>query len=146
MAIKVRPKLPDKIWGGAGKIWGAVPPGPNVEPQLDRAITIGCRLSVVCNVLYCDETIRPSEKLSEGANTNLPTAFSVVPSPTPTGTSSPKIGAFYFGAYRSATLARAGLLLSYILYCFVIGYLLMVAKNFSAYNPPCLFVLYLTGV
>jgi len=53
-----------KFGGGAGKIWGAVPPGPNVEPQLDRAITIGCRLSVVCNVLYCDETIRPSEKLS----------------------------------------------------------------------------------
>jgi len=26
------------------------------------------RLSVVCNVLYCGETVRPSEKVSEGGN------------------------------------------------------------------------------
>jgi len=27
-----------------------------------------CRLSFVCDVLYCGETVRPSEKLSEGVN------------------------------------------------------------------------------
>jgi len=27
-----------------------------------------CRLSVVCNVLYCGETVRPGEQLSEGVN------------------------------------------------------------------------------
>jgi len=30
--------------------------------------SVDCRLSVVCDVLYCGETVRPSWKLSEGVN------------------------------------------------------------------------------
>jgi len=35
---------------------------------IGRAFGTLCRLSVVCNILYCGETVRPSEKLSEGVN------------------------------------------------------------------------------
>ena len=35
---------------------------------ISRAVGTLCRLSVVCDVLYCGETARPSEKLSEGVN------------------------------------------------------------------------------
>jgi len=40
---------------------------------ISRAFGTLCRLSVcrrlsVCDVLYCGETVRPSEKLSEGVN------------------------------------------------------------------------------
>jgi len=58
-------------------VWGGRSGGPKDDFLADR--TIGrdfgtlCRLSVclssvVCNVLYCGETVRSSEKLSEGVN------------------------------------------------------------------------------
>ena len=37
----------------------------SVEPMVHCVV---CRLSVICNVLYCGETVRPSEKVSEGVN------------------------------------------------------------------------------
>ena len=41
------------------------------DRTIGRAFGTVCRLSVclpVCDVLYCGETVRPSQKLSEGAN------------------------------------------------------------------------------
>ena len=39
------------------------------DRTIGRAFGTLCRLSVVvCNVLYCSETVRPSEKVSEGVN------------------------------------------------------------------------------
>jgi len=41
------------------------------DRTIGRAFVTLCRLSVVClsvcDVLYCDETVRPSKKVSEGA-------------------------------------------------------------------------------
>ena len=48
--------------------------GPNpwflADRTIGRAFGTLCRRlsSSVCNVLYCGETVRPSEKLSEGVN------------------------------------------------------------------------------
>ena len=42
--------------------------GRPADRTIGRAFGTLCRLSVVCNVLYCGETVRPSEKLSEGVN------------------------------------------------------------------------------
>jgi len=41
---------------------------PTVVSVVPLVHCVVCRLSVVCNVLYCDKTVRPSEKLSEGVN------------------------------------------------------------------------------
>jgi len=41
------------------------------DRTIGRALGTLCRLSVVCNVLYCGKTVRPSKKLSEGANRKL---------------------------------------------------------------------------
>jgi len=38
------------------------------DRTIGRAFGTVCRLSSVCNVLYCGETVRPSEKVSEGVN------------------------------------------------------------------------------
>jgi len=38
------------------------------DRTIGRAFGTLCRLSVVCDVLYCGKTVRPSEKLSEGVN------------------------------------------------------------------------------
>jgi len=38
------------------------------DRTVGRAIGTMCRLSSVCNVLYCGETVRPSEKVSEEVN------------------------------------------------------------------------------
>jgi len=41
------------------------------DRTIGRAFRTMCRLSVcmsVCSVLYCGETVRPSEKVSEGVN------------------------------------------------------------------------------
>ena len=35
---------------------------------LSVCLSVVCHLSVICNVLYCGETVRPSEKVSEGVN------------------------------------------------------------------------------
>ena len=38
------------------------------DRTIGRAFGTVCRLSSVCNVLYCGKTVRPSEKLSEEEN------------------------------------------------------------------------------
>ena len=38
------------------------------DHTIGRAFGTVCRLSSVCNVLYCGKTARPSEKVSEGVN------------------------------------------------------------------------------
>jgi len=39
------------------------------DRTIGRAFGTVCRLpSVVCDVLYCGKTVRPSQKLSEGVN------------------------------------------------------------------------------
>jgi len=38
------------------------------DRTIGRAFGTLCRLSSVCNVLYCGKTVRPSEKLPEGVN------------------------------------------------------------------------------
>ena len=40
---------------------------PYYRSSLRYSVSSVCRLSV-CNVLYCGETVRPSEKVSEGVN------------------------------------------------------------------------------
>ena len=42
----------------------------SVEPLVHYVVCLSvvCRLSVVCVVLYCGKMVRPSEKLSEGVN------------------------------------------------------------------------------
>jgi len=43
----------------------------SVEPMVQYVVCLSvvCRLSsVVCNVLYCGKTVRPSQKVSEGVN------------------------------------------------------------------------------
>ena len=41
---------------------------PYYRSRLWLNVSSVCRLSSVCDVLYCGETVRPSEKVSEGAN------------------------------------------------------------------------------
>ena len=38
------------------------------DRTIGRAFGTVCRLSVVCDVLYCGKTVRPSKKVSEGVN------------------------------------------------------------------------------
>ena len=59
---------------------------PTVLSVVPLAQCVVCHLSVVCDVLYCGETVRASEKVSEGVNRNQgkkvhfwPTVLSVVP-------------------------------------------------------------------
>ena len=41
----------------------------SVEPLVHYVVCLSvCLSSVVCDVLYCGETVRPSKKLSEGVN------------------------------------------------------------------------------
>ena len=41
----------------------------SVEPMVQCVVCLSvCRLSSVCNVLYCGKTVRPSQKVSEGVN------------------------------------------------------------------------------
>jgi len=51
------------------QFWGHWPTVLSVEPLVHCHSSV-CRLSsvVVCDVLYCGETVRFSEKLSEGVN------------------------------------------------------------------------------
>ena len=41
---------------------------PTVLSVVPLVQCVVCRLSVICDVLYCGKTVRPSQKLSEGVN------------------------------------------------------------------------------
>ena len=52
--------------GQKSRFWPTV---LSVEPMVQYVVCLSvCRLSVVCNVLYCGKTVHPSQKVSEGVN------------------------------------------------------------------------------